>query len=506
MPLPEDSPNVDLDFVWLKHRSVDGAIATAASQGVKFLLSFLSQIWLARLISPAEYGLVAMVAPILAFIGILSDLGIGTALVQQKSINQSQISSLFWLNAALSLIVAVGLIAISPAVGILYHEPKTIAITIALAAMFFIGSLSIYPSAILTREMRFTARAVIECLASFVGLVVGVLTAKAGWGYWSLIYLQAANTATGLLITWWVARWLPSRPRWDRSVVHIMRFGSSLTVSNIAVYFSMSADNMIVGAVNGKVALGLYDKAYRLVVQPLTQATAPIGRIAIPLLSRLNGEPLRYASAFRTMIQLTCLICTPGMICGMFLAPQLVSLFLGPTWGAMSNVFAWLCLGGIGSPLYSGACWLFTSQRRGRELMNWTVITCALNIASFIIGIRWGAIGVAIAASLAFVIIQTPMIIWAASRLGPVTTRFVIDAITPIAVSFMTTAPTLFLYSRVAHANAVAELCGGILLTCAIYLLSLSVLPSGRRILSEATAIMLGYVRRFRADGVNAPA
>ena len=316
-----------------------------------------------------------MVAPILAFIGILSDLGIGTALVQQKSINQSQISSLFWLNAALSLIVSVGLIAISPAIGMLYHEPKTIAITIALAAMFFVGSLGIYPSAILTREMRLTARAVIECLASFVGLVVGVLTAKAGWGYWSLIYLQAASTATGLLITWWVARWLPSRPRWDRSVGHIMRFGSSLTVSNIAVYFSMSADNMIVGAVNGKVALGLYDKAYRLVVQPLTQASAPFGRVAIPLLSRLNGEPPQLCIGFPAHDSITIPDLHPGLICGMCLAPQLVNVFLGPTWSAMSTVYAWVCVGGIAFTLYGGACWLFTSQGRGREQMNWSVVT-----------------------------------------------------------------------------------------------------------------------------------
>jgi PST family polysaccharide transporter len=138
--------------------------------------------------------------------------------------------------------------------------------------------------------------------------------------------------------------------------------------------------------------------------------------------------------------------------------------------------------------------------------MIWTVLTSALNIVSFLIGVRWGAIGVAIAASLGFVIIQTPMIIWAATRLGPVTARFVFDAIAPIVVSLVITAPTVFLYSRAAHVNAVAKLCGGVLLTCTVYLLSLSLMPSGRRMLSETTAIMRGYVRRFRTDDEHAPA
>lgn len=500
MPLSENNPNSDPDFVGLKHRSVDGAVATAASQGVKFLLSFLSQIWLARLISPEEYGLVAMVAPILAFIGILSDLGIGTALVQQKSINQAQMSSLFWLNAVLSLVVSVVLVAISPAVGLLYHEPKTIAITIAMAGLFFVGSLGIYPAAILTREMRLAARAVIECIASFVGLMIGVLTAKGGWGYWSLIYFQAASTATGLLITWWVAHWLPSRPRWDRSVGHIIRFGSSLTLSNVAVYFSMSADNMIVGAVNGKVALGLYDKAYRLVAGPLMQLSAPIGRVAIPLLSRLNGDPARYASAFKRMVQLPNLFCMPGLICGICLAPQLVHVFLGPTWSAISPVFSWVCVGGLASTVYGSASWLFTSQGRGRDQMTWSVITSLISILSFVIGIRWGAVGVASVAGVGFLLVQTPLIVRAATRIGPVSAMFVIKAIMPLMVSFVITAPTVYLYARVVHINAISELCVGVVLAHGVFLLAISLMSSGREMLSGTMTLVLTYLSRVRAS------
>ena len=257
---------------------------------------------------------------------------------------------------------------------------------------------------------------------------------------------------------------------------------------------------MIVGAANGKVALGLYDKAYRLVAMPLLQFSAPIGRVAIPLLSSLNGEPERYASAFRRMIQLPSLICVPGLICGMFLSPQLVHVLLGPSWSGVTKVFSWICFGGIASSLYGSAFWLFTSQGRGREQMKWTVITSAISIVSFLIGIRWGVVGVASVSALTFVVVQTPILIWSATRVGPVTARFVIDAIRPIAISFFITAPVLYLYSGLLHINAVAEILGGVALTGAVYLLAISTMRSGREMLSGASVLTISYLTRLRAN------
>ena len=473
---------------------------------MKFILQFVSQIWLARLISPAEYGLVAMVTPILSFTSILSDLGVGMSLIQQRWISQSQISALFWFNAAISLLISLALIALSPLVGLLYHEPKTIPITIALAGLFFANTLGVHPSAILVREMRLARRAVIESAQYVVGITVGILTAIAGCSYWSLIYLQMASTATGLLLIWWSAGWLPSRPRWDPSIKRTLRFGASLTVSNIAVYFSMSADNMIVGAVNGKVALGLYDKAYRLVVAPLSQMSSPIGRVAIPLLSRLDSEPERYASAFKKMMQIPNLICIPGLVCGMFLAPQLVHLFLGPTWGGISPVFSWVCVGGLGSCIYGSAYWLFTSQGRGREQMKWAIVTSAISVLSFVIGIRWGAVGVASLAGVGFAFVQTPLIMWAATTKGPVSGKHVIDAIVPLAVSLVITAPLVYLYSKVTHLGELSKICLGVALAYGCYLSIMSLLPSGRELLSGSITLISNYVNRLRAKHHSVPA
>jgi PST family polysaccharide transporter len=496
----EDNVVAVPDLAGLKHSSLDGAAATAGSQAVKFGLQFVSQIWLARLISPAEYGLVAMVVPILSFISIISDLGIGMALVQRKYISQSQISALFWLNATISAAIALALVAISPLVGLLYREPKTVPITIVLAALLFVSTFGIHPSAILNRQMRLARKAVIDCVASVVGLTVGILTAMIGCSYWSLVYLQIANTLSSLLLTWLSAGWLPSRPRWDPSAIRTLRFGASLMISNIATYFSMSADNMIVGTMGGKVALGLYDKAYRLVVSPISQLSAPFGRVAIPLLSRLDSEPAQYASAYKRMIQLQNLICIPAMIYGIFLSRQLVHVFLGSTWSGIAPVFSWVCVGGIGSCLYGSASWLFTSQGRGREQMKWAIITSVISVASFAVGIRWGAVGVASLGALGFVLIQTPLIIWVATRTGPVGSKNVINAMMPMLLSLVITAPTIYLFSKLVHINPIIEICEGLVLTGAVYVLPIFLMSSGRELLSGAVITLSRYITRLRSS------
>lgn len=488
---------IESDLASLKHRSLNGAVATAGAQLIGFGLQFLAQIWLARLIAPSQYGLIAMVAPILGFISVISDMGLGTALIQQRSISQSQVSGLFWLNAVVTALISLLLVAIAPLLGTMYREPKTVSITIMLAALLFIGSLGIYPSALLAREMRFVVRSSIDITQSTIGLIVGISAARAGYGYWALLDQQAGATISGLLITWFAARWWPSRPRWDPSSLRLLRFGTSLTLSNVATYLSTTADNILVGVVDGKIALGLYDKSYGLVLAPLGLICAPIGRIAIPLLSRLQDYPERYESTFRKMIQLPLFCCVPGLICGMFLAPQLVDVFLGPKWYAVSPVFAWICVGGLASYLYGSAFWLLSSQGRGRDQATWSLITAAINVLSFAIGIRWGAVGVASVSAVTFVLLQTPMMLWAACRKGPVSVRHILSAIGPIAFAFSITSSSVYFFSRSVHWGSLAELAGGAGLCLSIYLVSVCFWPSGRELVSTGFGIANSYLIRL---------
>ena len=403
----------------LKRRAVAGAGATIVTQALRFALKFGSVVVLGRLLVPADFGIVAMVAPVFAFVGTLNDLGFGQAIVQKPDITHRQVSALFWINFAVSIVLAGALMAASPLVGWLYDEPKTVGVTIVLASLIVVGTLGLVPGAILSRRMSFVPQAVVEIVGLSINIGSSIVAALAGWGYWAIVVGQVANTVAGAAMVWAIVRWKPLSPRREENVRPLLRFGMHLTGVNLATYFSMTADNMIVGVFGGKVQLGLYDRSYNLVVQPLGQLMSPVSRVAIPLLSRLD-DPVRYRTTFLQMLRLTCLLTAPAMILCVLMAEPIVVLLLGAKWGEAAPIFAWICFGGIVAPLFGTTGWLFTTQARTGEQVKLAVITALISIASFAVGIRWDAVGVAAVSALSFILLQAPLMFWRVTRAGAV--------------------------------------------------------------------------------------
>jgi PST family polysaccharide transporter len=300
--------------------------------------------------------------------------------------------------------------------------------------------------ALLNRHMRFISLTVIDVSCAAVSALVGIAAAWNGFSYWSLVLMQATSSLLGLLLAWTFSGWHPSWPVREASVSSLLRFGANVTGANLSIFFMTSADNIIVGLFGGKTQLGLYDRAYKLVTQPLSQMTAPISRIALPLLSRLTTEPSHYRSAFIYMVQLILLASMPLMICNIFMSNELTELLLGKQWNGVAAVFGWISVGGLAAPIYSSAFWLFTSQNRTDQQMRYAVVTSAISVMSFAVGIHWNAIGVAAVSSITFDIIQTPLIVWAATRKGPVSLREIAGVMIPLFTSGGGTALVIGLY------------------------------------------------------------
>ena len=435
---PNESNLLDVSFdnSALKRRALTGATATFASQALKFLFKFGSALVLGRLLGPAQFGLIAMVSPIIGFVATLNELGFAQAIVQRSDIRPRQISALFWISTATSAVLASVVMLGAPLVGLLYHEPRTVGITLVLGAMIAVSTLAMIPNALLSRQMRFTTQASLDVATVTVNALASIAAAYAGFGYWSLLIGQVAATLVGLSSTWLVVGWWPGSPSSIRGsgVRPLLSLGVNLTGVNIATYFSMMADNMIVGAVGGKIALGLYDRSYTLVVQPLAQLMSPVGRVALPLLSRLE-DPDRYRDAYLNMLRLTVLLTAPSMICCCLIPSHVMQLLLGAKWTAAAPIFGWICFGGIVAPVFGATGWLFTSQGRTHEQMKLSIATALLSIAAFAIGIFWGAWGVALVSALSFTFLQTPLMVWRVGRVGPVSTNAIIRVLASLGVA-----------------------------------------------------------------------
>jgi len=422
----------------LKVASVNGAAINFGSQALKFLMQFCYQILIARLLLPEDFGIVAMAAPLFAFAALFSDFGLTQATVQRDEINQEQLSFVFWVNVGLSAAICLAVIALAPAAGAFFREPRVVPIVVGLSATFVIGGLCAQHMALLNRQLLFAKIALVELFSFLVGSVTGLLFAWNGSGYWALVYSQIAVSLTTLLLAWCLARWVPSRPALHRQNFHLLNFGANITSFNFLNFFARNFDNILIGRYLGEMPLGIYDRAYKLLLLPLSQITTPIAKVALPSLAKTLNEPETYRRFYFRMLELIILATYPAVIFAIINSQLLIVTLLGPRWSEVSQVFSILAFGAIFAPISSSTGWLFISQDRTREMRNWGALSSTLFVASFVCGLPWGIGGVA-----AFYIgvgtIQGPILWWGATRRGPLSFRQLLETLWPYFVSAIMT-------------------------------------------------------------------
>ena len=416
----------------LKRRSVRGGAVTLLAQLAKFIVQFGSQLALIRLLDPASFGLVALAAPAVSLIQVVSDLGLEQAIVQRPSVSQAQVSGLFWISAGLGLAAASLLFLLAPVYAALLARPELVGVVRVLAVLVAVSGLSAVPGALLNRRLSFASLAAVDMTALLVGTAIGVAAAVGGAGYWALVVGQAGSALVSLALTWVLVRWLPSlHDATGAGLRGILGFGAHLAGADLAAYVSASASSIILGSVIGTTELGLYDRSLRLVVGPLSQVMAPVSRVAVPVLSRLQDQGGSYVAAYLFMLQAALLVTIPGLLVLTACAAQILPSLLGPRWTGTAPVFAWVGVGGLAVSTYASTGWLLSSQGRGRDQLRRNIASAAVSVTAVVMGLWWGAAGVAAAGAVSFVLVQTPLALWIATRSGPVALRVVLAALWP---------------------------------------------------------------------------
>lgn len=475
-----------LDATGLRQRSIRGAMITSTAQIVKFCLLFASQILLARLLNPADFGIIAMVAPVLGFVIVMSDLGLGQAITQRPVLTVNQLNSVFWLSNLLTITMTLVLMLGAPLLAALYREPKLTNVAIALASLVGVTGLSMQQSALLNRMMRFSALALAETLAQALGLLVSALAALRGFGYWSLVMGQATATVTTGIVLWGASSWRPAWPSFGGDAFSILRFGGNVTISNIALYLNTVLDNVLIGYYLGAILLGIYDRAWKLVVMPLGQLMAPINRVAVPALARLSGDPGRYKNAFGQMFRLLLLVSLPGLVIGATASQPLIDILFGSRWSAVAPIFSWLCLGSLLTPVNTATFWIYVSQGRARDQMIYGTAAAVINIMTYVVGVHWGLLGVARTSTIVAYILTTPLLFLTASRTGPIGRNYFFGALYPFLFSTLGSAIGVALYLRFLHARGVIDLFALLIIAYGATIPVLACFSSGRATLKEA--------------------
>jgi len=417
-----DHINTDHLLPDLKRRTISGGMVTMSAQAAKFGLNLVATVILARLLTPQDFGVVAMVTAVTGFLVMFKHAGLSTPTIQREHITHAQVSNLFWINLAVSGLCAFALAALSPVIARFYHESKITYITLALSTTFLIGGFRVQHLALLKRQMRFKAIALIEVGSMAIGVFVGIAMALLHYRYWSLVGLNLATEIASFLLTGMVSRWKPQLPTRNSGIGPLVAFGVHQTAGNFIFSLAGGCDNLLIGRFYGPAAVGLYSRAAALVSRPMEQFLLPVNAVFLPTLSRLQSQPARYRATFLRLYEAIALIVFFLSSLLLALALPVTLVLLGRKWEQASTIFAAFTFMALQLPLSSAANWLLTSQGRGKDIFRVTSINALLTLASFIAGLPFGPLGVAIAFSATGLLVRLPILYYAAGRRGPVTT------------------------------------------------------------------------------------
>lgn len=414
-----------------KSRAAKHILITVASQAWKLSAGFVLTIFSTRNLTPSDFGVLAMVGTLTTLFGVAKDFGVGQAIVQSTSITKGQIDALFWLSVLASAASALFLALSAYPISLFYDDSRLRELTLASAAVSFIAGLPTVPAALLTRQSRFRTLATVDIATTTASVLAGIVAVTILRNYWALYVFGLVWTLASTIGIWSCSSYRPGYPHIDSETLQLARFGFQVSGFNLVSYFSRNSDNILIGRFRGGEELGLYDRAYRLLLLPITQLHNPIGQVMVPLLSRLRSENEKYLSVYNDTLSLVLLICQPGIIFAVLLPEPLFGIVLGDRWVAAAPIFSCLGLASLIQVATATAGWLFLSQERGREFFRLGVWSALINVASFVVGLPWGALGVAMAYALANYAFLLPLYAILIGRNGPVTTKDLIKTTTP---------------------------------------------------------------------------
>lgn len=377
-----------------------------------FALRVGSLMVLARLLEPRDFGLVAMVTVVTGIFHLFQDAGLSMVTIQRPTISQEQISTLFWVNMLVGLVLGLLTLVSAPILVSFYREPRLFWVTVASASGFLINAAGVQHGALLNRQMRFTALAVIETLTQLASAVAGIGMALAGFGYWSLVGLTLAQPVTYTSAVWLATHWVPGRPRRRIGIRSMLVFGSTVTLNSVVTYVSSNLEKVLLGRYWGTEALGLYGRAFQLINIPRENLNSAIGLVALSALSKLQDDPPRFRSYFLKGYSLVLALTMPVTIGSALYAEEIILVLLGPGWTEASTILRLLTPTVLVFGLINPLRWLLYSIGLVGRSLKMAVVLAPLVIGAYAAGLSRGPNGVAFAYSAVMMAWLIPHIAW----------------------------------------------------------------------------------------------
>jgi len=396
----------------LKEKTIRGGVAKLCSQAANFALRVGSLMALARLLNPKDFGLVGMVTAVIGVLSLFRDFGLSTATIQRDFISEEQSSTLFWVNIAIGTLLTLISIAAAPFVAAFYHEPSLVKVTVVLALGFLLNAAGVQHSALLQRQMRFTAMSVIDILSLVSSIAVAIEMALHGYRYWALVGMAIVAPLVSAICFWLATAWVPRMPSKQVELRSMIHFGGTITLNGLVVYVAYNFEKVLLGRFWGAEAVGIYGRAYQLISIPTDNLNSAVGGVAFAALSRLQNDLVRLKGYFLKCYAFVLALAVPATIACALLANELIFVFLGAKWKDAVPIFRLLAPTMVSLALMNPFSWLLFALGMVERSLKIALVIAPLVITAYLLGLPYGPKGVALAYSIAMVFWVVPHIVW----------------------------------------------------------------------------------------------
>lgn len=395
----------------LTSKATAGGRWTAISAVSSVVVQFAQLAILGRLLTPGDFGLMAMMMLVIGLASTLADFGISNHIVRTKSLSASHFSGLLLISFGCAGVLAVAVVVLAPWVAAYFKTPLLLDLLPVLGGVVVLSAASQIGTALLQREMRFRALALTEVISGLTGLVAGALCAIAGLGIWSLIAAQLTVAVFKSIFCWGYAHDLVmfQRPVADATLSAALRFGAFQTGERLLNFAGWNVDKLIVGRLLGEGGLGIYSVAYQLVLRPFSILNPVFTRVALPIFASIQDDDQRLRRGYLQTVRTIALLSFPIYLVMMLAADSLILLLLGPQWKNAVPVLQVLSILGfvfsLGNPVGS----LLLAKGRADLGFYYNVIALLVYAAAIYIGSSFGVLGVTVGFVVAAACILFPL-------------------------------------------------------------------------------------------------
>lgn len=402
----------------LGRASLHSGVAFVVVRGINVFVQIASTILLARLLSPHDFGLVAMVLALIGFAPFLIDLGTSDAASQKKHISRVEISTLFWLNVAVGVLLAVFMVLASPFIARFFGEPSLTGIAILLSIQFIMSALSTQHYALMRRAMQFRRLAMIDISSNIVGSLVSVGMALTGWGYWALAAKPIVASSWTAIGAWMSCRWVPGRPRVTTEVKGLVRFGMGVTGFTMTDYLAGSADRITIGYFLGAGQLGYFQNAFAIYSNALTIVAEPLHNIAVAGLSKLREDVEAFRQAWGKALSTLSFFSGAAFTVLTVTGHDLVAILLGQKWAPAGALLAIFGVRGIAQMLERAHGWAHVAAGRSDRWMRWGIFSAICQLAAVAAGLPFGVVGICTSYTIVMFVLFIPSLVYSGRPIG----------------------------------------------------------------------------------------